>query len=143
MPRFWLGALLLGALMSTLYGWEFVKNVRLIFFTHQRIDALVVSRKEDQGYCEIGYRYELDGQSIYHERLYRFPETIFIKNLGEGEKIRLIRGAVTEIPLSLVRFEIFSSLGLLILALLLMIRSLVEIKLARGQRAAQKLSRTS
>jgi len=135
-PRFWLGALLLGALLSLLYGFELAKGVYLIF-SHERVVAEVVHRQEDAGFFEVGYRFREGAESVYRERRYRFPETLFLSGLSEGESVQLIRGPAGEMPIPLVRFEIFSSLAFLLLALALLIRSSREL---RGQARAKPVS---
>jgi len=139
-PRIWLGALLLGALLSTLYAVDFAQALRLIF-SHERVVAQIVHRQEDAGFFEVGYRFQEAGAEVYRERRYRFPETLFLKGMGEGEAVQLIRGPAGEMPVPLVRFEIFSSLGLFLLSLGLLLRSLQEIRRSRGQRARKTVSR--
>lgn len=132
--------MLLGALLSTLYAVDFAQSLQLIF-SHERVPAEIVRRQEDAGFYEIGYRFRESGADVYRERRYRFPETLFLSEMGEGEAVQLIRGPAGEMPVPLVRFEIFSSLGMLILSLALLVRSTKEIRRSRGQRARKQVSR--
>lgn len=115
---FWTLAWGFGAIMVFFYGLELLKTAALVF-SHQKIPAEVTLREDSPAFSEIRYSYSFGAKSIDGEKLYRFPETLFIEDIREGEKLDvLVYSAYPffSLPVKLLWFEVIFTVALFALA---------------------------
>ena len=132
--RHWNIAIGLGAIMLFLYAIELGK-ISLLVFSHESLPAVVHARREATSYCAIGYRFSQGGQEREETKLYRFPETLFISGMSEGQPIEILASRqlpFLTVPRRLVWFEVLHALVLVGLSAFL-------IRFARGQKRGSKL----
>lgn len=118
---FWTAACIFGAVMALLYGLELLK-ISLLVFSHDRLSAEVTLREDSPAMTEIHYNYTINTKAFDGEKLYRFPETLFLEDLREGEKIEVLvyrAYPFFSLPVKLLWFEVLFTLVLVILAGLL------------------------
>lgn len=87
--RFWKLALWFGYVMLCLYGLELGKTTVLVF-SASRVPGYVTHRRDASGSCEIGYRFEWQGRTREEAKRYRWPETLFLTGISEGQPTEIL-----------------------------------------------------
>ena len=120
--------------MFFLYSLEFIKTAFLVIF-HDRVSAEVTLREDSGSFSEIRYSYRFSSKDFDGEKLYRFPETLFLDEIREGENLDVLvypSYPFFSLPVKLLWFEVLLTTVFVVLSALLTKKAWTEKKKYRS-----------